>query len=811
MKQDKLFKALQAISLGYSKGVVPADTLLAACDSYKKRSNFKDDLLYQMKVSKSLFDMLNGVPQDPEIVKAIAPGQTKMVDGIMYVYTATPNAKTQYDWRVMPKGGKQAVGRGSKITAQQAVAKQKFVNELFPKDLSTLKVVKQLGGSTGAKLVQDAQGNQYVMKRGTNTNNEHVDNEYLANQLYGVLGVRTPDYELYDDNGTSVLLSKYIPMCRDPKPSDYGEMVKGFMADVLLANWDVYQNDNCLIDPRGRVLRVDNGGTMDFKARGSKKGSSGWNDDASTTYRSMLKYNSGLQAYLTDDAIIAQVDDITAHKQDIINYLQQSGKGQLATLMGKRIDSLQKVKNDAEGRKALMSRKVVPRKLKTAKVMYRELDDKEKDDLWAGSKAGSTASAYDKLHHTENGIGWSMLADICHERGFDARPRMVSEQEFWKLQSNAKHPMMLRGLHNSGSIDEAKNIGSFGYEDTCFYGTQAAWGQGIYAHVNDGNSHATGQGDYRSQSIFRDARDYAQDGHGHGEIVKLLFEDDVRIVNYDDIPKLAAADPPNKSLMSPKFKALQKQKANIESEINDLNNKITTATVNIESDIKKRMHYDQASIDAFDTYNDNIDWGAKQLNGDPDIPSYKDFVEGEMTKLVKANGGDVKLEDGLATFTLPNSSEEYMVSDYEYSSPAAIKNRGNLIPVYNVQVTFFREWFDRAHTNRVERAINKAKDEAKSLVQKYKDDLNAKQQEFNDTVNKINSMKAKAKVNPDDSLDAALYDRIVNKNSDSERGIWAALHGYDVLIKNNGNHSGHSFAVILNRSKVICSQTYDRV
>ena len=263
---DKLYKALESVALGFSEGSVSADMLIKACDTYKTKTDFEDDFNYQILVAKSLFDSLNGVKPDEEISKAIVPGQTKVIDGIMYIYSPTaPGSNQPYDWHVVKKGAKtqKNIGRGNTLDAKKVDDKQKFINSLFPKDLSSLTTVNaSIGGSTGAKLVQDVNGNQYIMKRGTNTSNGHVKSEYLTNQLYDILGQRVPDYELYDDNGTAVILSKFIPMCKQPTQKNYADMAKGFIADVLLANWDVYRNDNCLIDAAGRVIRVDNGGAL---------------------------------------------------------------------------------------------------------------------------------------------------------------------------------------------------------------------------------------------------------------------------------------------------------------------------------------------------------------------------------------------------------------------------------------------------------------------------------------------------------------------------------------------------------------------
>ena len=339
MATEKLYKALQSVALGYSKGNVSVDVLIKACDVYKSKTGFEDDFDYQVKVAKSCYDHINNVAPDAEISKAILPGQTKVIDGVMYVYSATaPGSQVPYDWHVVKK-----VGRGKNLDDKKVDAKQKYVNDLFPKDLSSLKVIGSAGGSTGAKIVEDVNGNRYIMKRGDGgqyTNNGHIKNEYLANQLYDILGLRVPDYELYDDNGTAVILSKFIPGTKVPTMKDYNKLAQGFIADCVLANWDVYENDNCLIDFAGRVIRVDNGGTLNFRAHGGQKP---FNDDILQTFQSMIQHNQSIYATLDKSDVLKQIQDIQAKKDDIVSYLKESGQDALADTIGKRIDNLKDV------------------------------------------------------------------------------------------------------------------------------------------------------------------------------------------------------------------------------------------------------------------------------------------------------------------------------------------------------------------------------------------------------------------------------------------------------------------------------------
>ena len=66
---------------------------------------------------------------------------------------------------------------------------------------------------------------------------------------------------MYDEGqNEKVLLSTYERGLKIPTTADYKKMADGFILDVLLANWDVYRNDNCLVDAAGNIHRIDNGG-----------------------------------------------------------------------------------------------------------------------------------------------------------------------------------------------------------------------------------------------------------------------------------------------------------------------------------------------------------------------------------------------------------------------------------------------------------------------------------------------------------------------------------------------------------------------
>ena len=799
--EEKLFKALQTVSLGYSRGAVSADVLIKACDKYKSKIHFEDDYDYELVVAKSLYDSINGVEQDVELTKSILPGQTKMIDGVMYVWTATPGAKTDYDWRVVKKGtnGK-SVGRGDTLTDAQIDQKQKFVNSLFPKDLSTLKVIKQLGGSTGAQLVEDVNGNQYVMKKGTNTSNEHVKSEYLANQLYSALGQRVPDYELYDDNGTAVLLSRYIPMTSVPNGNDYPEMAKGIIADVLLANWDVYQNDNCLKDAAGRIIRVDNGGSLMYKAQGGLKPTQDWTGDVTVTFRSMKRYNPQVFSQVDDNDMLKMIAEAQKKKDIVVNFLAQSGQTNLSMVMAQRFDNLTKIADDIKRKQALKNHVIVPRNLKPAVDMYKVFTQDELDTLW---KATPGKSARNKLYHTTDSEGWKLLSDICKERGFDARPRVVDDATYWSLLAKAKNPQIMRGLTSGGGMTVEECVASFKYDDVCFYGQYGIYGEGIYAHVNDHKTrHQSGKSDYMLSKAYSDAMGYSN--NNDDGILLMAFEDDVKIADVDDLKKEILSSPPvggDPKTVAKLDAEIKKLSGEIAVEENELNN-ITQNTIN---DVYKRMHFDQASITDMEVEISDTDWGARTPSGEPDYPKWDDFVAVKMAGWVKANGGSVvfggdsKSGKAWAEFKLPNSSETFHLSQATYESPGAIKQKNQFTKPYNYPVVRFEEWFTSQHIAKIESVKNYEIKQIGKRVNVLRDSIKDKKQKLTDVTDQLNKLH---NPDPDKDIYSAIYHDVKGGNLEAI-GVYAALKGYDALYAKNGNGSGHGFTVILNRSKII--------
>jgi len=182
-----------------------------------------------------------------------------------------------------PREAEPALASG--ITVEQAQVPADAGDVLDARDWT--KVGPQLGSNMGG-VYEDGEGNKFYFKESKTT--EHARNEVLATILYETAGADILPIRLAtgkDAAGQDVLgtASKWREDFTDFDPRDPAmrkSAYPDFAIHAWLANWDVVGlvYDNLMVDGDGRVVHVDTGGALKFRAQGEPKGGA-WNEEGS--------------------------------------------------------------------------------------------------------------------------------------------------------------------------------------------------------------------------------------------------------------------------------------------------------------------------------------------------------------------------------------------------------------------------------------------------------------------------------------------------------------------------------------------------
>lgn len=140
---------------------------------------------------------------------------------------------------------------------------------------------KTLPGSTSPTLYKDKEGNgKWVVKEGGAPGQNSA--EKAANDVYGILSKRLGSGGVESNLVNGKLVNKFVEGGRTLDSLSNQDMIrlgisdkirKSHMADALVANWDYIGlvRDNMMVDKTGRLLRIDSGGTFNFRAQGGDK------------------------------------------------------------------------------------------------------------------------------------------------------------------------------------------------------------------------------------------------------------------------------------------------------------------------------------------------------------------------------------------------------------------------------------------------------------------------------------------------------------------------------------------------------------
>jgi len=158
---------------------------------------------------------------------------------------------------------------------EKAVQKYNGINTDINLDPSNfIKVGSQKGSNAGGLYKDNTTGKQYYVKHFDN-NHRLADNENIANELYKLAGVPVANTSIGKVNNKASIISEMIdgvnPSINTIKSNK--DIINNFVIDAWLANWDVAgaDYDNLLLTPNNALYRIDNGGSLLYRAQGGSK------------------------------------------------------------------------------------------------------------------------------------------------------------------------------------------------------------------------------------------------------------------------------------------------------------------------------------------------------------------------------------------------------------------------------------------------------------------------------------------------------------------------------------------------------------
>jgi predicted ABC-type ATPase len=143
------------------------------------------------------------------------------------------------------------------------------------RDVSHWKRVGAQGGSNPGGIFEDEHGTRHYVKH-PQVNPDQAKAEKVADDIYRALDIPAKESEVITRKGKLGLAGKMLPQARQMNREEINaspDVKKGYVADAFLGNWDVFglSHDNIVEAADKHHYRVDNGGTLFYRAQGKPK------------------------------------------------------------------------------------------------------------------------------------------------------------------------------------------------------------------------------------------------------------------------------------------------------------------------------------------------------------------------------------------------------------------------------------------------------------------------------------------------------------------------------------------------------------
>jgi hypothetical protein len=137
-----------------------------------------------------------------------------------------------------------------------------------------IRVGEQRGSVPGGLYEDRTTGERWYVKFYAEA--DQARSEWVALALYRRLGLTTPDVEITTISGRTAIASRWMDGLRRATAEElsaHPDLPRLWQGAILTKDWDVLglELDNVLIDPNGRLVKLDAGGAFGFRAQGATK------------------------------------------------------------------------------------------------------------------------------------------------------------------------------------------------------------------------------------------------------------------------------------------------------------------------------------------------------------------------------------------------------------------------------------------------------------------------------------------------------------------------------------------------------------
>jgi len=206
-------------------------------------------------------------------------------------------------------------------------------------NLAAKKIDRQRGSNDGGTF-ESTDGKKNYVKFYDDAGQAY--GEAIATNIYNALGLKAPKSTLFDPDSPNQaqagrgVANEYVEGKTLAKhgltPEIANKILDGAAADILLANWDTIglEDDNILVSPTGEPIRIDNGGSLLYRAMGGEKP------------KSLLNKISEWDVFANDDP------DQGPSNPSYAGVIQAAGHSSLDDIMPRMREQVEKINKVAE-------------------------------------------------------------------------------------------------------------------------------------------------------------------------------------------------------------------------------------------------------------------------------------------------------------------------------------------------------------------------------------------------------------------------------------------------------------------------------